>query len=74
MSWAMGPAFQFPKFEAFCEAGDFAGASTECHISTVGNPGVASRNSANITLFANAAAVLRNGWDPEMLHWPAVAV
>lgn len=86
MAWPMGPGFQFPKFEAFAAAGNWAtyaqspgqprvlvgGAANECRISTVGNPGVAPRNTANLQLFENADAVLRNGWDESQLYWPVV--
>lgn len=70
MAYAMGPAFQFPKFEAACEDDDWATAAKECRIDTTGNPGVATRNSANALLFSNAYAVAKNGWDPSTLYWP----
>lgn len=72
MAWAMGPAFAFPRWEAYCETGDWSGAATECRIDTTGNPGVAARNSANVVLFGNAASVVKNGWDVEAVHWPIV--
>lgn len=52
MSWALGAGFppHWPKFTAAIEAGDWTTAADECAISTVGNPGVAPRNSANRAL------------------------
>lgn len=70
MAYAMGPGFQFPKFEAACERGDWVTSARECRIDTTGNPGVAARNNANALLFQNANAVARNGWDPATLYWP----
>jgi hypothetical protein len=87
MAWPMGPGFQFPKFEETAAAGQWAvytqglssgkrvltgGAAVECRISTVGNPGVAPRNSANQVLFENAAAVASNGWAEDQIYWPVV--
>lgn len=69
MSWAMGPAFQFPKFDACLAAGDFTGAAAECSISTAGNPGVAPRNAANKQLLLNAAEVVANGGDYDSLTY-----
>lgn len=73
MAWAMGPGFQFPKFEAAVERLDFDTAAAECAINAAGNPGVIPRNKANAICFSNAAVSARNGWDPETLIYPAVA-
>lgn len=70
MSWACGPAFHFPQLEACLAAGDFVGASNTCHMNETGNPGLAPRNRANVTLFRNAARVVALGLDPVVLQWP----
>ena len=57
MAWAMGPAFNFPKFELHAVVPDFTLMAAQCGISTAGNPGVAARNAANVGLFLTAAAV-----------------
>jgi len=71
MAWAMGPAFQFPKFAFAVEALDFTTAADECRMNAAGNPGLAPRNTANRLLFLNAAAVLAYGWDADTLWYPA---
>lgn len=74
MSWAMGPEFsvKYPRFTAALNkvVPDFETAAKESRISTEGNPGVASRNADNLTLFKNAAAVLAKGYDVSQLYWP----
>lgn len=67
MSWAMGPGFKFPKFEAAIKAGDFAAAAEESAINATGNPGVIPRNAANKALFLAAAEVKASGADPSIL-------
>ncbi len=74
MAWALGPAFRFPMFEAHLRAGNFEGCAKECTISEVGNPGVKPRNVANRSLFANAARVVKDGLDPDVLYYPNTAV
>lgn len=88
LSWAAGPAFRFPKLEACLKAQSFAvyevdadgvshlvdGAAFHCHMNEAGNPGLAPRNDANVLLFENAASVLANGLDPEVLYWPHAAL
>jgi len=75
MAWALGPRgpAAFPHFAAACGTQDFAGAAANCTISESGNPGVAPRNRANLTLFRNAAVVVSGGssYDPAALHFPA---
>jgi hypothetical protein len=68
MAWAMGPGFQFPKFQAAAVRGDFLEASTECDINAAHNPGVVPRNAANRMLFQNAAKVVSQGLDGDALH------
>ncbi len=60
MAWAMGPAGPggFPNFRAACQRLDFNSAAAECRMNEAGNPGLAPRNNANVTLFSNAAIVL----------------
>jgi GH24 family phage-related lysozyme (muramidase) len=55
MAWAMGPAFNFPQWEAAARAKNWKACALQCHISTIGNPGVVPRNAANVTLFGLAA-------------------
>ncbi len=73
MAWAMGPAFQFPKFEAAMHKRDFREAAKHCHMEDSKNPGLRPRNAADVILLLNAAAVEEAGADPEVLHYPAVA-
>lgn len=70
MAWAEGPAFDFPRFEAAALKQDFSTCSLECHMADATNPGLRPRNLATAVLFANAAAVLASGDDPEVLHYP----
>jgi GH24 family phage-related lysozyme (muramidase) len=69
MAWALGAAFapRWPRFSAAVRALDFATAADECRMREVGNPGVVPRNDANQQLFRNAAAVLADGTDPDVL-------
>lgn len=70
MAWAMGPNFHYPKFEAAAKAQDWTACTNECHMNDEHNPGLKPRNLANITLFENAARVVANHLDPEVLHYP----
>jgi GH24 family phage-related lysozyme (muramidase) len=72
MCWALGPAFasQWPQLSAALNAQNWTAAAANCNISTAGNPGVAPRNTADVALFNNAAAVVRNGADPSMVYYP----
>jgi hypothetical protein len=66
MAWGMGPAFKFPKFQAFVAAGDFENAATECRF----NPEIGTivkRNDLDQQCFRNAARVIAEGLDPEVL-------
>ena len=73
MAWAMGPAFgpSWPKFRAACAASDWSAAATNCQMNETGNPGLKPRNTADVLLFTNAAAVQANGLDFSVLHWPS---
>lgn len=75
MSWAMGPAFNFPQFKAAVNKSppDFNTAAVQSHINTAGNAGVAPRNTANLLLFQNAAKVVAGGGDPDKLWYPDAA-
>ncbi len=67
LSWACGPAFNFPRCVAALQRQDWAGAAAECQMRTAGNPGLVPRNRANRALLLGAAA----GGDPEALvGWP----
>lgn len=70
MAWAMGPSFQFPKFEAACARKDFDAAALECTIREADNPGIAPRNVANRVHLARAAAVLRGGLPLDRFYEP----
>ena len=70
MSWALGPAFRFPKFLAHLKARNWVGCADECKMTETGNPGVIPRNKKNRQLFINAAAVEKHKLDPEKLYWP----
>lgn len=72
MAWAMGPAFNFPRFQGFAAAGDWASAADECRF----NPEVGTivqRNDRDQQLFRNAAQVADGGFDPDVLVFPATA-
>lgn len=64
MSWAMGPAFRYPKLEGALLADDWGMAANECWISEQGNPGVHPRNVANRFMFLNAGTC-----HPDELVW-----
>jgi hypothetical protein len=63
MAWAMGPAGpgEFPNFRAACQNLQFSVAAAQCQMNAAGNPGLISRNRANVTLFSNAAIVVASG-------------
>ncbi|WP_027156489.1 M23 family metallopeptidase [Methylobacter luteus] len=70
MAWGMGPAFNFPRFQAYVSERRWADAATECRF----NPDVGTikvRNDRNQQLFNNAALVEELGLDPSELLWPA---
>lgn len=63
MAWALGTTklkAHWPRFKAACRQEDFDTALKHYVINTVGNPGVAKRNTENRRLFSNAAAVIAN--------------
>lgn len=67
LSWACGPAFNFPRCVAALQRQDWAGAAAECQMRTAGNPGLIPRNRANRALLLGAA----QGGDPDALvGWP----
>ncbi len=70
MSWAMGPNFRFPAFEHAVNRLDFTEAVLTCGMDDRHNPGLTPRNAANRQLFANAADVIADGLDPDVLHYP----
>ena len=72
MSWAMGPKFNFPKFQAFVAAGDWSSAATECRFRPDTST-ITIRNDRDLLLFRNAAAVIDQGLDPDILVWPQAA-
>jgi GH24 family phage-related lysozyme (muramidase) len=70
MAWAAGAEFNFPLFEAACESGNFLMAAIQCAMDTTGNPGLVPRNTANRTLFSNAAKVKQLGLPISTLQYP----
>ena len=73
MAWAMGSGFAlsgWPAFTAACASQNWAAAAQNCNISTTGNPGVVPRNTADVLLFNNAAAVAAQKLPFSVLHWP----
>ena len=66
MSYAMGPAFNFPAFVATCNALDWKTAAAESHMSEAGNAGVAPRNVADRVLLLTARYMTDNNvtFDP----------
>ena len=68
MAWAMGPGFQFPKFQAACASLDFTTAASECQMSETGNAGLHRRNEANRQLFLAAADAVAGNLDPNEVH------
>jgi GH24 family phage-related lysozyme (muramidase) len=65
IAWAAGAAWKAPKFQAFADAGDFAGCATESGIHS-------ARDPADAALLQNAAHVIAEGLDPDVLQWPNV--
>jgi GH24 family phage-related lysozyme (muramidase) len=66
MSWGMGPAFNFPSFQAHASQGDWAGAATQCAF-TPNEGTIKIRNLLDVQSFSNAALVAADGYDPEQL-------
>ena len=66
MAWALGPAFRFPKFQAFAANRDWEGAADECtfgpHVGTINE-----RNDLDQQCFHNATRVDVEGLDPSIL-------
>jgi hypothetical protein len=68
IAWGMGPMFAFPEFQTFVAAGGWDGASTECRFQPdIGT--ITTRNDRDQQLFRNAATVVRDGLDPDVLVW-----
>ena len=65
MSWAMGPAFSFPRFQKALMAGDWRTCANECRMDDSKNPGLTPRNKANEKLFLFCLA-----GDPSVVSWP----
>jgi GH24 family phage-related lysozyme (muramidase) len=66
LAWACGPMFNFPRFLAALQAGDWTTCARECQMNAVGNPGLVPRNRANAKLFGACA----QGFDPDAVAWP----
>ncbi|MET7573164.1 peptidoglycan-binding protein [Streptomyces sp. NPDC005492] len=54
MAWAMGPLFNFPKFQGAAAQSDWTTMARECKMTEAGNPGVIPRNIRNALLFSLA--------------------
>lgn len=54
MAWAMGPAFNFPRFQAAAQVQDWLTMARESHMDATGNPGLVPRNVRNGLLFTIA--------------------
>lgn len=76
MAWALGPGFpaKWGNFTNFAQRADWTNAGLCSRIREEGNPGVIPRNKANLLCFNNAATVVKNGLDFEVLNWPATLV
>lgn len=70
LSWACGPAFQFPALAKSLRARDFDSAAGQSAINSKGNPGVIPRNRRQLILFRNAAEVERRCMDADTLYFP----
>lgn len=70
LAWACGPAYSFPNLDAACRRLDFEAAAGECRMDERGNPGLVPRNRANRVLFLNAARVVADGMNRDVLYWP----
>jgi len=57
MAWAMGPNFNFPKFQAAAQAEAWLTMARESHMDATGNPGLVPRNVRNELLFTLAGWV-----------------
>jgi hypothetical protein len=71
MAWGLGPAFNYPKFQAHLKLREWEGCALECGMQEKGNPGVIPRNQKNRILFRNAAMVEKLSLDPDKLYFPA---
>lgn len=69
VAWACGPAFAFPRLAAFLQAGDFAGAATECTIHPETGT-IVRRNALDRALYLAASRVVATCGDLEELVLP----
>ncbi len=74
LAWACGPGFRFTLFESALRRKDFAVMATECGLQEKSNPGVRPRNARNRRLLQNAAVVVKDGLDADVLYWPQALV
>lgn len=68
-AWAVGPAARYPSMFAALRRGDFIAASAECII----NPQIGTiveRNRRNRILLWNAATVVQDKLDRDVVYWP----
>jgi hypothetical protein len=72
MSWAMGPAFNFPAFKAAVTNLDFRKAAELSFFKGGGGTleNRTGRNRENVLMFTNAADSLKGGVDPDRLFFP----
>lgn len=74
LAWSYGPHLDqgpapFPKFIWAANSGDWETAALESHEEDSANPGLRPRNKANFVLLNNAAAVVAQGLDPDVLYY-----
>lgn len=66
MSWGMGPAFKFPRFQNYVANADWTGAASECKFQPDQGT-IKIRNLLNAQSFRNAARVKDEGHDPSAI-------
>jgi GH24 family phage-related lysozyme (muramidase) len=71
-AWGVGPAARYPTMSAALLARDFAAAAEQVRMVANGVElhGLKPRNRANRMLLLNAAVVVADGLDPDVLYWP----
>jgi len=66
MAWVMGQAFKLPKLQAFVATADWDSAATECRFKPE-QGALVKRNDLDQQLFRNAARIVAEQLDPEIL-------
>ena len=68
-AWAVGPAAAYPRMLEALRAGDFIAAAAECTINPQKGT-IVERNRRNVLLLWNAATVVQDKLDPDVVYWP----